>query len=147
MRTAVKFSGVSEKEEEGDLPRLAEWIAADQWHKGGPAGWWTSPESVVTARLDDDIGPVIYLRINRDGERVRLNLQFAPVSAVSKLRVARVLKNAIPRIINVMRHQSIGVVFSSENPPLIGFGLKFGFKSIGNNDFLYSFRDDLNEKH
>lgn len=132
----IKFSGVSEE----DLPRLAEWIEADPWHCGGPAPWWICPESLVTARLDDEEGPVMYIRINRDGERVRLNTQFAPVSAVSKKRVALAIVDALPRIVAVMRHKdATGIVFSSESRLLINFMEKNGFRPIGNDDFLFSF--------
>lgn len=134
--TPIKFSGVSEE----DLPRLAEWIAVDQWHSGGPAPWWIHPDSLVTARLEDAEGPVMYIRIVRDGERVRLNTQFAPESEVSKKRVAMAITDAFPRIAEVMRHQdATGIVFSSESPLLIGFMERHGFKSIGNTDFLFRF--------
>lgn len=138
MNKPIKFSGVSEE----DLPRLTEWIEADQWHCGGPAPWWISPESVVTARLDDEEGPVMYIRINRDGERVRLNTQFAPEIAVSKKRVATAISDALPRIVEVMRHQdATGIIFSSESPLLIGFMSRHGFQSVGNDDFWFSFQE------
>ena len=139
MRAPIKFSPVSEE----DLPQLTEWITADQWHRGGPAPWWISPDSVVTARLDDTKGPTMYIRINRDGERVRMNTQFAPESVVSKRRVVIAITDALPRIGEVMRHQeATGIVFSSESPLLIGFMSKYGFRSVGNDDFLFSFREN-----
>jgi hypothetical protein len=132
----IKFSGVSEE----DLPRLTEWIAVDQWHNGQPPLWWICPESVITARLDDEEGPAMYIRINRDGERVRLSTQFAPESIVSKKRVAIAVSDAFPRIAEVMRHQdATGIIFSSESPLLITFMERMGFKSVGNDDFLFEF--------
>lgn len=127
-----------------DIPQIQEWIEADSYHKDDPN--WT-PESLLTGNgelafcLMDDQGPLCFVRLNAEGERLRLSTQFGPESEVSKKRlVTGLLSSGIPAIIEFGKQKGFrGIVFESTNPSLIVFMGKQGFFLDKGNDYKLAF--------
>jgi hypothetical protein len=132
---------------ESDLPQIAEWIKADPWHRDDPRH---QPEFLLTGNglmtfcLTDKEGPLCYVRLDAEGEVMRLATQFAPESEVSKRRLVHgLLSEGIPFIIAFGRESGYkGIVFESTSPSLIAFMGKMGFKSVGGDDYQLTFGED-----
>ena len=131
-----------------DIPQIQEWIEADSYHKDDPN--WT-PESLLTGNgelafcLVDDKGPLCFVRLNAEGERLRLSTQFGPESEVSKKRlVTGLLSSGIPAIIEFGKQKGFrGIVFESFEPTLISFMEKQKFFAAGGNDYAIVFEDTI----
>jgi hypothetical protein len=52
--------------------------------------------SVAATKLEDELGTILYLRMDREKDATRLPVQFAPAEIVSRLRVAKALIRSIP---------------------------------------------------
>lgn len=128
----------------GDLPQLREWVAADNWHRDNPLN---VPELMLTGNgllsfcLQDDKGPLCYVKLTNAKELARISIQFGPESEVSKRRlVVGLATTGIPAMAIFAKEQGYkGLVFESINPALIGFGSKFGFKAVGGDDYALIF--------
>lgn len=129
-----------------DLPQIAEWIQADPWHKDDARH---TPQFLLTGNglmsfcLTDEQGPLCFVRLDDEGEIMRLATQFGPESEVSKKRlVAGLLGEGVPYIIAFGRENGYkGIVFESTSPTLIAFMGKLGFKSVGGVDYQLTFED------
>jgi hypothetical protein len=92
--------------------------------------------------LMDDKGPLTYVRLDDEGEYVRLHTQFAPVSEVSKRRLVVGMLQCMELLTNTYKAQQgrKGFVFQSVSPTLIAFmGKRQGFSSIGNDEYRVDF--------
>ncbi len=127
-----------------DFPQIQEWIDADPYHRDDPD--WT-PESLLTGHgeltfcLVDDQGPLCFVRLNSEGERLRLSTQFGPEEEVSKKRlVTGLLSKGIPAIIKFGQDKGFkGIVFESFSPTLISFMEKQNFMLDKDNDYILRF--------
>ncbi len=126
-----------------DVEQIKEWLAADPWHVDDPRNM---PELMVTGQglmsfcIQDDIGPVMYMKFTDDGDNMRVGVQFAPPEIVSKRRVAlSLIKVGFPLMKGYGQGLGKkGVVFESFNPALTEFCGKNGFMNVeGSNDFRY----------
>lgn len=132
---------------ENDLEQIREWVAADPWHKNKES--WKGPEGLLTGNgllsfcLQDEKGPLVYVRLDAEKDLIRIAMQFALESEVSKRRlVVGLAKMGIPAMIEFAKQNSYkGLVFESINQALIGFGDRFGFRSIGDNDYALIFEE------
>jgi hypothetical protein len=133
-----------------DVKQIREWIAADPFHAGDER--WSQPELMMTGHgmlsccVQDDMGPVFYMKLQEDGDYVRVIVQFGPETAVSKRRVIKALVYmAIPIMKGFAEgSEKRGVVFESYSPELIRFMDKQGFKPVeGSNDFRYEGKQDV----
>lgn len=113
---------------EADALMVAEWIEADEDHKGRikPEFFTKAQDKVILYVIEDDKGPVIFVRQEADGTNTRLHTEFLPGG---KLRIARALKEAYPAVAKQSKewgfHQ---VFFESKSIPLVAFMVKhFGF--------------------
>lgn len=126
-----------------DIPLLTEWISRDPYHFHlGQPHWWLSQAegSLLAFRLDDDKGPLTFVRLNAEGEHVRIHTQFAPEDVVSKRRLVVGMVYAIKSLIVLFQDKSKGLIFDSVSPTLIAFmGKNFGFKHVGGNDHRLDF--------
>jgi hypothetical protein len=120
-----------------DLPLLTEWIAADPWHKNQPTTFWLGSGTIVAARLEDAQGIVLFLRADDEHNgAVRLHVQFAPESVVSKRRVAVALLRAIPTFAETVGRP---LITESVSPSLIKFLERVGFERVyGTDDYVYN---------
>jgi hypothetical protein len=127
-----------------DLPQIEEWIRQDEWHRDDPkfiAEEMLTPNGLLSFCLDDEKGPVCFIRLNSDGDRVRLVIQFAPESEVSKRRlITGLIRGGIPAMKSFAKQKGYkGLVFESVNPSLILFGIRQGFTLDKGNDYVLQF--------
>lgn len=129
---------------EEDIVRLIVWTDVDEWHKGqdNPT-WWLTGNGLLAFVLTDDNGPLCYVRLDRDGDLVRLHTQFGPAEHVGKLRLVRGMVKCIPAMIEVAKkNEARGLVFSSSSPTLVAFMKnKFGFELAQDGDYVLVFGD------
>jgi len=127
-----------------DIKQITEWLNADPWHKDDTRN---VPELMVTGNgllsfcLQDDEGPLVYIKLTEKNDMAEIAMQFAPEEIVSKHRlVIGLVKAGIPAMkIFAEQRGYKGLVFESVNPSLIAFGKKQGFESVGNDDYALVF--------
>jgi len=130
-----------------DQPQICEWLSEDPSKKGDPImpGWWvTGANCVMAGCAQDEFGPVVYLRFDRDGDLIRMHTVFAPEAEVSKRRVAQAISQAMPALMGLAKKNGgKGIVFESVSSKLIDFMGRFGFVPRPNyfNDFVLMFEE------
>ena len=124
-----------------DVAQLTEWIVADSYHKHqGQPEWWLTGNGLLAFCLQDDRGPLTYVRLDAEGEYVRIHTQFAPESEVSKRRLIAGMIQCMDSLIAVYVDKKQGMIFNSVSPTLIAFmEKKYGFKSVGGDDYRLDF--------
>jgi hypothetical protein len=135
----MKFTPSTEQ----DTEQLSEWILADidPPHRSVSPSWWLTGNGVLSYCLHDTKGPTMYVRLDKDKDMMRLHCQFAPVSEVSRLRVARSLLFALPRMREIAKKSNLkGFVYKSTHPDLISFMQTcFSFVPNGDDDYKLMF--------
>lgn len=127
-----------------DISQLSEWIAYDPYHfhQSQPEWWLTGMDgSLLAFCLMDERGPLSYVRLDAEGEYVRIHIQFAPESVVSKRRLVIGMIEGVKVLNDYYKKEGMkGFVFNSINPSLVAFmGKQLGFKSVGNDDYRLDF--------
>lgn len=126
----------------GDVEQLAKWIQHDPYHKDclNPE-WWLTGNGLLSFRVDDLIGPVMYIRTEPDDGLLRIHTQFAPEQEVSKLRVVRAIVKGLPKLEILARDNVLsGFVYRSVSPLLVEFMIKkFRFVAVGKDDYRMLF--------
>lgn len=128
---------------EQDIPQIAEWLSADSWHRDDPRNdprLMTTGNGVLAFCVQDDIGPVVYLKLVEVGDTLRVAAQFAPREIVSKRRLVEgLIRVGFPIMKGYAQGWgSKGLVFTSKNPSLLRFCSRNGFEKVeGTNDFCY----------
>jgi hypothetical protein len=127
-----------------DLQQLTEWIQHDPYHfhLGQPEWWLTgAQDSLLAFCLMDARGPLTYVRLDAEGEYVRIHTQFAPESVVSKRRLVVGMIECMKKLIEIYKADGKkGMIFNSISSSLIAFMDKYlGFKSVGNDDYRLDF--------
>jgi len=126
-----------------DLEQLTEWIAHDPYHfhLGQPDWWLTGSEgSLLAFCLMDSRGPLTYVRLDEEGEYVRIHTQFAPESVVSKRRLIVGMIECVRKLVEVYTGSKKGMIFNSVSPNLIAFmGNHLNFITVGNDDYQLDF--------
>ena len=110
-----------------DAPLIGTWILADEDHRDKmDATFFTTPDDRSTVyAVEDEEGPVIFVRQEIDGMATRLHTQFPPDS---RKRVAKALLQGYPAVAADAKQRGFkAVVFDSVSPALIRFMLRFGF--------------------
>ena len=128
----------------GDLPQLNEWISADPYHRHqGQPEWWLTGNGLLAFCLMDNAGPLTYVRLDDEGEYVRINTQFAPREIVSQRRLVVGMLKCMNVLTDLYKTQNKkGFVFQSISPTLIAFMSKRqGFSSIGNDEYRVDFEE------
>ncbi len=125
----------------GDIPQIEEWVAADPYHKHqGQPEWWLTGNGLLAFCLQDDKGPLTYVRLDEEGEYVRIHTQFAPESEVSKRRLIAGMIQCMDSLIVAYVGKRNGMIFNSVSPALIAFmNKKYEFKSVGGDDYRLDF--------
>lgn len=128
---------------ESDIPQIREWIDADPDHylDNSDAEWLLTGRGELAFCVTDEEGPLFFVRLDAEGEMLRLATQFAPESEVSKRRlVPALLSTGIPAIIKFAKIRKYkGIVFESTSESLINFMSKQGFKPSGGDDYALTF--------
>jgi hypothetical protein len=131
-----------------DLSQIQEWIAQDPWHKDDPS--WKA-EGLLTGNgvlcfcLSDDKGPLCFVRLDAEGDMLRLATQFGPESEVSKSRLVKgLLSTGIPAIVEFGKAKDYkGIVYESTNESLINFMKIQGFfKAAGKDDYALTWDEN-----
>lgn len=125
-----------------DIEQLTEWISSDPYHKDCiDPHWWMTGRGLLSFCLQDQKGPTMFVRLDKDEDRIRIHTQFAPESEVSKLRVAKTIIQVLPVLMVYGKERKLkGFVIKSVSPSLINFlQIKFGFTPIGNDDYWMPF--------
>ena len=130
-----------------DLETIRNWIELDPWHQGSDrcrADFLLSGAGGILAFcLEDEHGPVAFVRLDKDDKRVRLATQFAPENIVSKRRlVVGMARLGIPVALKFAKDKGYeGIVFESISPSLISFMARYNFKHDKDNDYLLKFEE------
>jgi len=126
-----------------DIPQIREWLDADPWHRGDSRNdpeLMTTGNGVLAFCLQDDKGPIVFIKLIEVGETLRVAMQFAPRAVVSKRRLIEAL---ITVGFPIMKGYATGwgckaLAFESKNPSLLRFCSRNGFENVeGTNDFCY----------
>lgn len=130
---------------ENDLSQIEEWIQADPWHKDEDrhtAEFLLTGGGLLAFCLTDEKGPLCFVRLDSEGDMVRLSTQFGPESEIDKKRlVVGLLNEGIPAIKAFAQKMGYkGIVFESTSESLIKFMDKQGFfKAAGEHDYALTF--------
>lgn len=129
---------------ESDIEQLTRWINKDPYHRDivNPIWWLTGAlGSCLGFRLDDETGPVAYVRLDEENKDnlLRLHTQFAPREEVEKLRLVRAMYMCIPTVKKFcIQRNASGIVFQSKSEPLIGLmKRKFRFSDFSQDEFIW----------
>lgn len=125
---------------EQDIPKLADWIKADPYHRDhSDPVWWLTGNGVLSGLVEDESGILGYIRFDRDGDLLRMHTQFGPREEVSKQRLVDGMLLFIPLMQTYCKTQkATGIIFESTSPSLIGFmKLKFGFEDFSQDNFIW----------
>lgn len=114
-----------------DISQIQEWAEADPWHHNHnqPEWWITGSEGYVAGCVQDDKGPVFYLKVEEEDENFRLHVQFAPRTEVSRKRLVMAMREVSVALFVFLLSKGKGIIFNSENPSLVRFMSSMGFKS------------------
>lgn len=126
----------------GDIEQIKEWTARDPYHfHQGQPEWWLGEGSLLAFCLTDMKGPLTYVRLDAEGEYVRIHTQFAPLPVVSKRRLVAGVIEAVETLVVYYREMGKkGLIFNSINSSLVAFmGKYLGFKSVGSDDYQLNF--------
>lgn len=132
-----------------DVEKIESWILQDPFHKDDsrctPDGLLTG-NGVLTFCVQDDEGPLCFVRLDDEHGLLRLSTQFAPESEVNKKRLIVGLLNAgIPAIIEFGKNNGYGgIIFESVNDSLIKFMEKQKFFPVSHDDYALTFGDETN---
>ena len=124
-----------------DLPQIERWITLDPTHANQfePSYWLTGNGALIAFCLQDDEGPTMYVRFDKEDNLLRLRTQFAPPDEVSKERTAKTILDAVPRfsVIAKEAYKAKGIIFETKSRSLASFmnrALKFVKVDNGDND-------------
>jgi hypothetical protein len=139
----VKFTTT----EPDDMPQIAEWIAADPHHANiyEPVDWLTG-QGEITFCVEDESGPAMYVRFDREDRLLRLRTQFMPESENSKERTGKAILGAMRLFLPTAaeRYDVDGVVFETKNPELAIFMKKaFKFEPADGDDYRLMFKETV----
>jgi hypothetical protein len=112
-----------------DVDQIREWAAADTWHQDQKQPeWWLTGSGHIAFCAQDEIGPVVYVKVEKEGDWYRLHCQFGPREEVSRERLLGAMVVGLPVLFGGLKNGK-GVIFNSMNPSLIKFMVSLGFKS------------------
>lgn len=115
-----------------DTTTIAGWIARDPDHRGVDPSFFvgsgTAPGAFSCYTIEDDQGPLMFVRQESDGENTRLHTQFPPVSGK---RIVRGLLEAYPPVAEEARKRGFKKVrWESGSAALVKFMMnKFGLRA------------------
>jgi hypothetical protein len=126
---------------EPDTKKIAEWIQADSWHRDDPSIY---PEGFLTGQgllafcLRDEIGPLVFTRLDKDGDMARIAMQFGPSSEITPTRLVKgLIELGIPAMAKFARDNGFkGLIFESTSESLICFAKRQGFVFDKGDDYV-----------
>jgi hypothetical protein len=128
-----------------DVEQIKAWTLHDPYHfrQCQPEFWLTNAAgSLLAFCLKDSRGPLSYVRLDSEGEYIRIHTQFAPEEVVSKRRLVVGMIECMNSLIEFNKLLAKGFIFNSISPSLIAFMSKnLNFKSVGNDDYRLDFEE------
>lgn len=122
-----------------DIEQLTEWIKHDPYHEDmlNPV-WWITGNGLLAYVIQDQKGPTMYVRVDKDQDKLRIHTQFAPETEVSKIRVIKSINFALPRMEEFAKQNNLtSLIYKSVSDSLISFmQIKFRFVPTGDNDYV-----------
>lgn len=114
----------------GDLDQLREWSAADSWHREQKQPeWWLTGTGYIAFCAQDEFGPVVYVKVEKEEDWYRLHCQFGPREEVSRERLLEAMNTGLPVLFKLLKQNGgAGVVFESQSRSLIAFMSAQGFR-------------------
>lgn len=135
----MEFTSSTEK----DISQIREWIKSDIYHNEGSAEWWLTGNNCLFAGcLRDDLGAIVYFRVDEEEDFARLHVQFAPEESVNKNRLIKAIIQGYIKVESLIRKKNLkGVIFYSVSPRLVKFMKHLGFKPQGNDFYRVVFQE------
>lgn len=124
-----------------DIEQLSEWIQVDPYHRDclNPH-WWLTGNGLLSFCVSDEHGPLAFIRLDKEDDRVRLHTQFGPREVVSRERLIDGMFKAIPIIIGFAKKHGSAIIYNSTNSSLIRFmNRNFQFVPAQNDDYVLVF--------
>lgn len=122
---------------ETDLPLIDEWLTYEPYASRAVfniAFLTASPDSMLCFRLDDQTGPVLFCRIEKDQQDeklARFHILFGPSDQVAPIRAAKVMIKTMPIVFDYVSSEGyVGIIFDSVSDHLVRFLSKFGFEQV-----------------
>lgn len=127
-----------------DLERIQSWADKDSYHHGqNEPSWWLTGTGFLSFRLDDDSGPLVYVKVVKEDSRYRIHCQFAPQEEVSKSRLARGLVQSVPVVMKYLSEQGgSAAVFNTISDSLGIFLMSQGFVPEDNCEYVLRFQGE-----
>ena len=98
-----------------DVKQITEWTSRDLYHSEEYPEWWLTGNGLLAFCLMDERGPLAYVRLNAEGEYVRIHTQFAPESVVSKRRLVVGMIACVKKLIEIYKaDEKKGLIFGSK---------------------------------
>lgn len=115
-----------------DVVQIQEWTAVDPWHQNQkqPEWWLTGSDAYVCGCVQDEVGPVVYIKVEEEETQFRLHCQFGPRREVGRKRLLLAMKEGLPPLLLHLLSKGKDVVFNSSNPSLVRFMWSVGFKPV-----------------
>jgi hypothetical protein len=128
---------------EEDISNIQRWTDADPFHRGQDSPeWWLTGTGFLSFRLDDEQGPLVYVKIMEEGSSYRIHCQFAPVEEVSKRRLAVGMLKAFPVVMDYLSKQGAeAAVFNTISDSLRLSFMSQGFVPEDNCDYVLRFKE------
>jgi len=131
----ISFQPSTETE---DINRIRDWQSQDHSKSSGlPHRFWLtgSDDNPLTCKVCDDLGVVLYLRMDKEGSGLRMHTLFLSDSKEGRKRIAALLGNHFMNFAQQMAAYGDFIVFESKSPHLTNFMMLLGFRSAGGNDY------------
>ena len=111
-----------------DLVPIKFWISQDPDHKGMPEEFWASAEPGVSCYvIEDQKGPVMFVRQEVEGQNTRLHVQFAPSH---RKRIVKALEQGYPLVAaDAKRRGFKNILFESGSIALVRVMFAMGFRA------------------
>jgi hypothetical protein len=123
-----------------DLERIRRWIQLDPWHntnQNHSAEFLLTPGGLLCFTLEDEDGPLCYVRLDAEIDLIRMATQFGPLEEVSKIRLVMGMGYGIEAVKLFAKNKHFkGIVFESISANLIKFMNRHGFEKYTGDDYV-----------
>jgi hypothetical protein len=113
-----------------DLAEIIQWQLADDSKPDVPFGFWLtgSADNPLTCKVCDDLGTVLYLRMDREGSGLRMHTLFTPDSKEGRKRIATMLGDNFLAFAAQMKAFGESITFYSASQSLVNYMMLLGFR-------------------
>ena len=110
-----------------DVLTIADWISVDQLHRHIEPGFFTEAAPNVSCYVvEDEGGPVMFIRQEVEGQSIRMHAQFCR----GRERLAKVMAEAYPMWAEDLKARGFKQIrFALDSSALIKLMLRFGYRA------------------